>query len=500
MSTSYFVRSVYIQCMIRSALAARIIPRLNTIRKVIVVLSYFAGSVDVFRFLETHAVSYGTIPVVFASLGVNPQLTGRPKKPSKEDYEKDYGGSGSRVVGYVRVSSSDQKKGLSPEVQEEELLGWVKDQNPSYLYMKFDNGKTGTDFTRRKIKDISNLQEEGKVNEVWVRHVDRLGRECFELAYFFTGFLLKGGVIRTSDMVYTRDLTSFIMFIAQAFSAHVSNTARAQSAMASIKKSFQLGNWLRRSPPFGYKLKSDGKWIEKEPTEERAVLDIFREFLGSGDIESVRRYMLDKDKIDLKRDRIRGILSNEVYIGRPSLLGEVKCDPSLAYVQEGEYFQIQSKLAETHSRYEKKADATFRELFFQDAYSLSELLVKLHQHFLKCGGFVGTNGTHPESKQITFRCNKCLMQFRFPLLRRPKNSEQSSPLADYDRSAGPDAVSQHGSNGGTKNLELKPEPVTSDTPQLGFDNGKKPRKTPSSVRYSDSFNHCKGQTKLSSFE
>src|SRR5438552_13961636 len=225
------------------------------------------------------SVGNGLIPLSYGVwvLGVRGTVPGKGLEKSRHtDYEQNLGGSGPRVIGYVRTSKWDQAKGLSPETQEEELLAWARVHHPSYLYMKFDDGKSGLNFTRRKIGKISKLKQEGRVSEVWVRSVDRLGRDCFELVRFCLNFLLEGGKIRTQEGVFTKEPTPFVTFVMLAFSAHISNETKAQAAVASKKLSFRLGKWNKRVP-LGYSKTDDG-WIRKEPTKQEIVLEIFHIF------------------------------------------------------------------------------------------------------------------------------------------------------------------------------------------------------------------------------
>ena len=422
--------------MIRPAIACRIILFLFRLRRRIAVSYSFCGFL-----LFGVSLSYSVLRVVngpilascgFWVLAVKGLVSGRsPEKGRRVDYEQDFGGSGPRVIGYIRVSSSDQAKGLSPETQEEELLAWARMHHPSYLYMKFDNGKSGIDFTRRKIGEISKLKKEGKVTELWVRAVDRLGRDTFELVTFFLDFLFEGGKIRSQEGIFTREKTSFITFVMLAFSAQISNETKAQAAVASKKRSFRLGKWNKRVP-FGYVKTPDG-WIQKDLAKQEIVLEIFHIFLLRKSIAFARREVSRRYHLVLSRDKLRIILGNPVYYGEPSLSGEVVQDESLAFIPKNEFVRIQAMLQETDLNHKGKATELFQTIVINDVTLLHDFIAELRKHFMSCRGEVQVNGARYDTSrpQLAFFCPSCGHHWRFPR-RIPEEAIHSSPLVEQD--------------------------------------------------------------------
>lgn len=375
------------------------------------------------------------VPGLLDANGNPEEKVRRKKKQRKQDYELDFpkNSKGQRKLVYVRVSSSKQVKNMSPGQQEKEGLKSAKSTGAGHVYVVFDYA-TGTNL-RRKLVRIDALQREGKLDEIIVRHVDRLGRECFDLGSFLLGFLSRGGTIRTPDRVYKKDPESFMLLCTQLFSAQISNTAKAEASKASKTASFLKKHWNKAHYPIGYM--KDRRWIKKKKSEERLVLRIVGLFLTLGDqpdlgkervdsIADITRIVNNEFNLTLKPDRITHLLNDPILRGDPSHLGArlPKVQNDLRYIRKDDEEAFQSKLDAIALRYERKAETLFQEKIVNDVSTLKQLCTAMRTHTLKCPGELGPNGTN-KTAQVIFVCNGCGDQFLFP-------SRKPTSIADCD--------------------------------------------------------------------
>lgn len=384
------------------------------------------------------ALEFAATPAVIPGYFVNPfassatyasspadSAAAAPKKRErKEDYHLALGGDGPRLVLYIRVSSSKQAKGLSPEVQEQELLKLAKSLNPSHIYVFFDYAKTGTESTRRKTGVIIRLQKAGMVDELVVRHVDRAGREVWDLSDLCMPFIKKGGKVRTLKRVYEHNADDYAALSSEFVTAEKQSIHNTETMRSSKEASFLGGNWNHRYVPPGYRKKAGTKWIEKDPVWQDIMEIILKTFLDTHSFADVIMKVAREFKIIIKRDRLCNLLNNPVIYGRPRMMGAVKVDESLRYFTDEIEPKLTAILAEIELRHEKKADGIFAKMMAEDYTTLGPLLRKAHEHSLECGCHFVLNGTlaDDDGLHINIICARKLHELTFPLTGRREES------------------------------------------------------------------------------
>lgn len=123
---------------------------------------------------------------------------------NRADCVQELGGDGPRVAAYLRVSTTKQAKdGVSLDVQRDKIKEMIKHFKPSQLYEYIDPGKSGREFDNRKVTDILELAKKGMVDELWVTHIDRVGRTLLDLLHFFVILWRNNVIIRTFEDSYT---------------------------------------------------------------------------------------------------------------------------------------------------------------------------------------------------------------------------------------------------------------------------------------------------------
>lgn len=347
------------------------------------------------------------------------------------DSIEDLGGDGPKVAAYLRVSTGRQaKKGYSLDSQYEQHSKMKDECKPSRMYWLVDAGKSGIDFDKRKINQILKLREKNEIQELWVTYIDRIGRECRKLIYFFLQFCDGGGVIRTPEKEYNlKDLSSLLGLVIEAYESEQTNRSRAKRAVEGKRQAFMQRRW-NKPVPSGYR--KTPTWLEKIPEWEQLIREVFHLFLIKKNLESVITQINGKYKQfpskPFTRNQIRRILSDPVYIGKPQNLGEIVVDPSLAFVDEETYKKSLATLEIIQRRHRPERTGPLEKLATSDPISVLEFLNQFDHHHRDCGGKVVKNGTTTDEgiRQQILLCNKCGSEWRHPLLDQGLQGKQTN--------------------------------------------------------------------------
>ena len=449
----------------RSALAVRILLSIKILRNAYI-LSYFSASLIAIAILSSYfstsvfcrviASSYlqffgFLFPVLCCSFFKKSRGKNSCHDESSQVAEcvEDLGGKGPRVAAYLRVSTSRQaKEGFSLEAQREQLNKLKNEIKPSRIYWFVDAGKSGVDFDKRKINSILKLKDRGELDELWVTSIDRIGRECRKMLYFFLEFCDDGAIIRTPEKQYVlEDLSSFLIYVIEAHTSEQANRSRAKAAIAGKAQSFKKKHW-NKPTPFGYRKR--GKWLIKIPELGSITEEIYKRFLRTKCLERVRKYINAKYRQHLSeplsRYRIRRILSDPIYVGKPEHLGEIVVDASLAYIDEDAFLASLKILEDIREKYKPNRVSPIEELVATYGISALEFLDQLGFHHKSCGGPIVMNGTDEKSepRQQIFLCRKCRKQWKVPTkaqLRRIQGvSSQGNIKSSYCSSGSDDSI------------------------------------------------------------
>ncbi len=415
------------------ALADRIILALTIFRKPIMVywVVFFAAAFSsyfVLRICDLATISsYSPLSVLPFLVESVSDDTSRAKNSFEEsklkDYVEDLGGDGPSVAAYLRVSDPKQVKGYSLEEQYDKINKLKILRKPSRIHWFFDPGKSGSrNYDKRKMNHILQMRERKEIQELWTLRVDRMGREYRRLLRFYLDFSEDGGKIVTPEREYSsEDLTSEIAYMLDAHVADKSNKQRAADAVDGKRRSFQHKHWNLSVPP-GYSKES---WIRKIPHYEPIIKEAFRIWLSTRSIASVRRQLNERFSIHLSRSNVKRILSDPVYIGKPTHLGIVIIDPSLAFVDENTFQKSLGILAAVHNRYKPKKVGPLEQLANSQPIAFLEMLRIFELHHRGCGGLVRKNGTtHDEGPwQQLLKCKACPAEWRLPPIRQRNESQ-----------------------------------------------------------------------------
>jgi len=418
------LRNSYKRSMMRTALADRIILVFYSLRN-LDVLSYFFGLVVcwcVFIILKWgfgfggSFVSYFTLPhFVLSNIG------GRDFS-KVADYYKEFGGNGARIAYYLRVSTVKQARdGRSIDAQRDAMEDLVAREKPSIVYGYSDPGKSGTEFDNRKIMDVEALVKSGLIDEFWVSYIDRIGRDLLKLISFLCVLGDHDVVIRTPEKVYSSDrLPDLVMFILESYMSEKSNIERKERANNSKRKNFMDKKWNKTAVPLGY-CKTTSGWLSVKEEWIPIINDVFKYFLKGESYAGISRRINKKYRDILEKTfssyRVKSILQDPVYVGKPKHYGSMVDDSTLQMVSIDIYQQSQKRLEVLNRRHQmSKNKNPLKELVERYDITSLDFLNKICLQHKDCGGKLVKNGSRVFDGVIrqTFLCKNCGEQFWVP--------------------------------------------------------------------------------------
>ena len=203
---------------------------------------------------------------------------------------------------YIRVSTDAQVEGYSIDVQKEKLESYVKSvfDHSDSITMYIDDGYTGANLDRPRMKDLIDDVKEGKITHVIVLKLDRLSRSQRDTLYLieeiFTpnnvSFISMNESFNTSNS-FGRSAVGFLSVVAQMERETIYERTRS-----GMKKRVEDGYWPGGGmTPFGYDYdKSLGYLI---PNKDADIVKQMYELYIAGFSEG----MIAK-KFDIKYDRL----------------------------------------------------------------------------------------------------------------------------------------------------------------------------------------------------
>jgi hypothetical protein len=172
-------------------------------------------------------------------------------------------------------------------------------------------------------------------------------------------------------------------------------------------------------------------WLQKIPGWEALIKEAYTLFRTYRSFDEVRKRINAKYApllaTPLTRNNVRTILSDPVYVGRPQNLGEVVPDPSLSFIEEQEFADVQAIIKRIHDKHGPRKLDTIKALTATYGVSALEFLDKVELHHKHCGGLLHHNGTRNENgiEQEVYLCERCPAQFRIPTRGQLRRIERS---------------------------------------------------------------------------
>lgn len=277
----------------------------------------------------------------------------------------------STCVIYIRVSSLRQAfDGRGTEGQLSVCKQVVETKGLDLVHEPIiEVNAKGTDFSRKGLNQLLRIVEEKSVDYVVVAHIDRLGRRTLQTLQLLS--ILNRGhdtiVITPTAEIDLRTTEGTMLGTTFAMLAELDNRARGFRVQRGRVDGFLNKNWKStgRKIPYGYKEKIQAQsnrrnnvWLQVSPVEATIVRDVFDYFTNPENkrtyVETIT-YAQENHTLILSRDQLKRILTNPVYIGKPTVrielsggevIEETVPDKSLKIIEGSTYKMASSRMEE----------------------------------------------------------------------------------------------------------------------------------------------------------
>ncbi|MFA6568859.1 MAG: recombinase family protein [Victivallales bacterium] len=228
-----------------------------------------------------------------------------------------------RVCGYARVSTQDQARGLSIDVQTEQIKEYAEGQPGWNLTQIFtEPGASGGDFERPAFKKLQKKIEAGEVDVIVITKLDRLVRSLLHLLRFIENELEPRGVkfVSISEGIDSsqKGMSRVFMQVLSAFS-EMERSRILERCGEGRQKNASLGR-LNGPAPYGYK--KSGDKLVTVPEEVRVIKRLFAMF-NKGDRgalsiadEFALEHIVNRKGKPFTHSSLLTMLKNEFYTGR----------------------------------------------------------------------------------------------------------------------------------------------------------------------------------------
>lgn len=232
--------------------------------------------------------------------------------------------NGNAVI-YCRVSSKDQVKGFSLEVQERDCRVFCQRQGLEVAAVFVEQGESAKTADRTELNNMLAWcrKNRGRVQYLVVHAVDRLARDTYDHAVLRRQLRGLGITLRAAMQSIEDSPSGRVMEGMLAIFAQYDNEQRGQRVRESMKLALRSGRWTHKAP-LGYLNVSDGgeKTLMLDPVRAPLVQKAFRLYATglhqrNEVLQIVTAMGLQARKGEpLTPERFAGMLANPLYIAR----------------------------------------------------------------------------------------------------------------------------------------------------------------------------------------
>ena len=408
----YILRKAFINRRINARLRESILHLINHLRKVfkcealVILLFIYLTSALLSPSLNTPEILILKASGAFVSSSLN--TDGSRKR---------------RGVILARVSTDKQaREGYSLDHQLETLRKLAEEEDIEIVKEFVEEGERGHDPSRDAIHEILELARHGEIDYLLVVDIDRVWRSTLDGIAYFTVLYNLGVRVKTPKQTYElEDLPDLLVLVIDSHRAEEERKKIGERTRAGRLQKFREKKWVKGQVDFGYV--RDGEWVKRDDRYEAVIRDVFELYLKSRCYRAVERILKRKHGIHLSTNKIKRILTNPIYVGRPTYGGVVVEDPSLAIVDEETFSRVQRLIGEgkkERGEHHKKSLEMARMLVEALGYSATaEMIPELRYCCLRCKVAFVNNGTERVSDRIipVFKCPVCGTSYRDPMYR-----------------------------------------------------------------------------------
>lgn len=263
---------------------------------------------------------------------------------------------------YLRVSTFEQvKEGYSLQAQEERLTNFALAKDYNLVAKYIDPGHSGAKLDRPGLQSMIEDIKNNKLDIILVYKLDRLSRSQKHTLYLIEDVFLKNNVNFVSMSESFDTTSSFgraMIGILSVFAQLERDTITERLTMGRVERAKTgLYHGGGNFTPLGYDY-IDHMLIVNE-FEAMVVRKIFDLYLQKKGIRQIVMELHDKYPEQVTtRTKIKGVLSNPLYIGKVTFAGEIHDGQHESIVDEETFIAAQkvrdSRILYNYSGYEQK--------------------------------------------------------------------------------------------------------------------------------------------------
>lgn len=258
-----------------------------------------------------------------------------------------------RAVIMCRVSSEEQAKGYSLDVQFEQLTRYC-DRNSISIVKHYREDHSAKNFNRPEFKNFLQFvkKNKGEVDLLLITSWDRFSRNLTDSLVMLRSLEKYGvkvqAIEQPIDMSIPENKAMLAIFLAI---PEIDNDRRSIKIRGGIRGSLKAGRWCRQAP-IGYKNTRDQQ--NKPiiiPADSALHIKYIFEQIALGKLQSELRQEIYKKGIKISRSNFSKLLRNPIYMGK-IIVPKSEEEPMLiidgihdAIISENLYFEVQQMLS-----------------------------------------------------------------------------------------------------------------------------------------------------------
>jgi site-specific DNA recombinase len=303
---------------------------------------------------------------------------------------------------YIRVSKQEQAlEGYSIEAQKERLTAYCKAQGWSDYRFYIEEGISGRDTNRPKLKLLMDHIKGGQIKTLLVYRLDRLTRSVIDLHKLLKFLQDHGCAFKSATEMYDTTTANGRMFmgivalLAQWESENMSERIK-MALEQKVSEGERVGNI-----PYGFDLTEDEKLVKNEKSS--VVLDMVEKVKSGWSINRVANYLnLVNNDREWRANTILRILRNPALYGATRWNDKVFENTHEGIITKEEFLKLQQILDDRAMHHRRDVKSTY---LFQGV-----LICPSCKRPLSVNRYIRKRKDGSEYQGAIYRCQVCLKE------------------------------------------------------------------------------------------
>ena len=310
------------------------------------------------------------------------------------------------AISMCRVSSDDQAKGYSLDIQKDHIMKHCSDHNIEIINT-YREDYSAKNFNRPEYKKLEQFvkNNKGKINWLFVTTWDRFSRNISEALIIIDKFKKLGITVQAIQQPIDFSVPESRLILAMYLAMpEVDNTRRSIKIKEGMQAALKSGRWSNKAPR-GYKNSRDGNNRPLIiPSSDAKYIKRAYDLIVKGFSQAEVKIQLNKEGYNIAKTTLSETLRNPVYIGQIRIKS-IEGIPELivdglheGIIEEETFFKVQDILngrtvkRNTHRRAGHKNEFPLRGIICCE----------------KCGGILtGSLSKGRNNRYAYYHCNHC---------------------------------------------------------------------------------------------